>query len=119
MIEVEYSTNNSGGSWWLSDEDWLALEKAGWHVKWARDMPADHALSSLMDGERYMGALAHDATIKVNTPAEAIRSFEIATGQRASDEGCNCCGPPHSFYWEDESGRIHYCSGEGCEDYSC
>ena len=30
---VEYITNNSGGSWWLSDDDdWKALEAAGWKV---------------------------------------------------------------------------------------
>src|SRR5690348_13992879 len=33
---VEYDSNNSGGSWWLNDEDWIALEKAGWKVEWAR-----------------------------------------------------------------------------------
>ena len=31
---VEYITNNSGGSWWLSDDDWKALEAAGWKVEW-------------------------------------------------------------------------------------
>ena len=24
-MRVEYSSNNSGGEWWLADEDWLAL----------------------------------------------------------------------------------------------
>ena len=33
---VEYDSNNSGGSWWLSDEDWKKLEEAGWVVDWAR-----------------------------------------------------------------------------------
>lgn len=32
---VEYDSNNSGGSWWLSDDDWRALEAAGWKVAWA------------------------------------------------------------------------------------
>ncbi len=27
--KIEYSSNNSGGDWWLKDEDWFALEKAG------------------------------------------------------------------------------------------
>lgn len=31
---VEYNSNNSGGHWWLDDEDWLALEKAGWKIQW-------------------------------------------------------------------------------------
>lgn len=31
---VEYSSNNSGGSWWLTPEDWKALEDNGWTVEW-------------------------------------------------------------------------------------
>lgn len=34
---VEYSSNNSGGDWWLSDDDWKNLESAGWKVKWIRE----------------------------------------------------------------------------------
>ena len=34
---VEYSSNNSGGGWWLKDKDWFALEKAGWTVAWIKD----------------------------------------------------------------------------------
>lgn len=34
MSYVEYDSNNSGGRWWLKDEDWFALEKAGWKVGW-------------------------------------------------------------------------------------
>lgn len=32
---VEYSSNNSGGHWWLEDADWKNLEAAGWKVEWA------------------------------------------------------------------------------------
>lgn len=32
---VEYDSNNSGGSWWLKDSHWRALEAAGWKVQWA------------------------------------------------------------------------------------
>lgn len=31
---ISYDSNNSGGRWWLKDEDWKALEDAGWHVDW-------------------------------------------------------------------------------------
>ena len=31
-MKIVYSSNNSGGSWWLSDEDWKKLEAAGWNV---------------------------------------------------------------------------------------
>lgn len=34
MSYVEYGSNNSGGEWWLSDEQWRALELAGWEVVW-------------------------------------------------------------------------------------
>lgn len=34
MRIVEYDSSNSGGSWWLKDEDWAALEKGGWTVEW-------------------------------------------------------------------------------------
>lgn len=33
-MRVEYSSNNSGGSWWLNDKHWKALEDAGWEVEW-------------------------------------------------------------------------------------
>lgn len=36
MTYVEYNSNNSGGSWWLRDEDWKHLEEAGWEVQWGR-----------------------------------------------------------------------------------
>ena len=34
MSYVEYDSNNSGGNWWLDDNDWKALEAAGWKVDW-------------------------------------------------------------------------------------
>lgn len=33
-FRVEYSSNNSGGGWWLKDTDWLALEEQGWEIEW-------------------------------------------------------------------------------------
>lgn len=33
-MKVTYSSNNSGGSWWLTDENWRDLEQAGWVVEW-------------------------------------------------------------------------------------
>jgi hypothetical protein len=92
-MRVEYSSNNSGGNWWLSDEDWKALENAGWNVQW---------------DARWLGALATSATIEVEQPQDAIDSFESVTGQRASAIGCTCCGPPHNFYYTDEDGNSHY-----------
>lgn len=94
---IEYSSNNSGGSWWLKDADWKALQKAGWKVDWfakekGRLFPADK------DG-RWLGGLASKARKRFNNIKEAVEEFEKITGQNASDEGCNCCGAPHTFYW--------------------
>ena len=33
-MKVEYYSDNSGGRWWLNDEQWKALEDAGWEVEW-------------------------------------------------------------------------------------
>ncbi|MCP3686667.1 MAG: hypothetical protein GY861_28860 [bacterium] len=92
---IIYSSNNSGGSWWLKDEDWLALEKAGWKVAWVRG-DTDSLFSADKDG-RWLGALATTAEKEFETFNEAIEEFEIITGQDASDPGCSCCGQPHMF----------------------
>lgn len=133
---IEYSANNSGGSWWLKDEDWLALEKAGWKVGWAdqeneydrhgkrvlgtdglpvfavkktpfidRDRKADSRA-------RWLGAIAMYAYKHFDTVKEALQEFERVTGANVMDEGCNCCGAPHSFSWDGG-----YCSGEQCGEY--
>lgn len=111
---VKYSSNNSGGSWWLKDEDWLALEKAGWKVEWVRDNP--NTLFKDDGGERSLGALASRAEKEFETPGAAMREFEAVTGQTVSDEGCNCCGAPHSFSWG-EGDKWGYASGEDCLHY--
>lgn len=135
-MKVTYSSNNSGGSWWLSDDDWRRLEAAGWGVEWGNtyfchsrfafcrapkgmpepcgveeDCPGHQTAQTADEAalDRYMGALAKSASIDAPSPGAAMRSFEEATGQAVSDEGCNCCGPPHSFSWEGG-----YASGDDC-----
>src|SRR5271165_5422822 len=95
MIKVKYRSNNSGGDWWLDDEDWFNLEKAGWEIEWVKD---DKNLSD--KNGRFLGALAVYASKMVEDPEDAIREFEKITGQSGSDSGCSCCGRPHSFNWE-------------------
>jgi len=102
-MKINYHANNSGGGWWLKDEDWKHLEKAGWHVEW---IP-----------ERSLGALAKEASKEVNSIGDALKEFEQITGQDVSDEGCNCCGPPHNFNWENDDGEYDSCSGERCLKY--
>lgn len=92
---VEYSSNNSGGSWWLSDEDWLALEAAGWEVAWCRNRNGEFFKPG--DDGRWLGALATSATRKGLPLREAADEWERITGQSATDAGCPCCGQPHSF----------------------
>jgi hypothetical protein len=95
-MKVEYSSNNSGGSWWLSDEDWYALEKGGWKVGWASKW--EEPWRSRDPDGRYLGALARGAEIEVHSLEEAKESFQLITGQWPEEEGCECCGPPHNFY---------------------
>lgn len=119
---VEYSSNNSGGSWWLSDQNWKDLEAAGWKVEWAtlehlwtdngdyvREPDGTPKLVPVGQGNskygsrvdkdgRYLGALAKKAhKIGCDSIREAAAEWERITGQCATDAGCACCGQPHTF----------------------
>lgn len=98
---VEYSSNNSGGHWWLSDTDWENLEKAGWIVEWIRN-----SNNLFARGDRFLGALATSASLvlecgededPINSFRIVLESFEKLLGQSVTDQGCNCCGSPHYF----------------------
>src|SRR3954454_15168239 len=93
-MRITYSSNNSGGGWWLTDEDWHNLAAAGWDVHW-------EMLKWWLD------ALATKASKDFATPRDAVAEFERVTGQDADEEGCECCGPPHLFYYIDEAGEYH------------
>lgn len=98
-MKVTYSSNNSGGSWWLADEDWLALEKAGWKIEWYADREG-----RLVKQDRFLGALASYAVREnVASIGEAIEEWESITGEFASALGCSCCGPPHNFTLYDDN----------------
>lgn len=62
--------------------------------------------------DRWLGALSKEASKEFDNVGDAIREFERLTKQNASDEGCNCCGPPHGFEWDGDS-----CSGESCLEH--
>lgn len=87
---VTYSSNNSGGSWWLEDHHWRALEKAGWVVNWAES--------------RYLGALAREALRESKSIDDAKAEWEHIVGMDPDATGCRCCGEPHWFResYEDE-----------------
>ena len=96
MQLVIYDSNNSGGGWWLSDENWQALEQAGWKVFWHRDDPDEKFAHADSDG-RWLGGLARSAAVVRPTFREALSEFAAVAEQDPYAEGCNCCGSPHSF----------------------
>jgi hypothetical protein len=75
-MKVTYSENNSGGYSRMKEEQWTALEKAGWRVNVSQ-------------------RLAH---IEAESMDIAIAKWEFATKKYADDLGCTCCGRPHNFY---------------------
>jgi len=89
MKVVIYDSNNSGGDWWLTDQNWKDLQTAGWFVNWEK--------------ERWLGALAISAKRYGLSEEEAISEFETITGESAEDPGCPCCGQPHEFYCREEN----------------
>lgn len=95
-MKIKYSSNNSGGDWWLSDKNWFDLEKAGWVVNWVKNDA--YRQKHDPDKERWLGALATSATIEASSIDDAIEKWEDITGQYADDQGCPCCGQPHYFY---------------------
>jgi hypothetical protein len=163
---LEYDSNNSGGRWWLGDQDWKNLEDAGWTVHWLivtqRDLSHVGGRSEYVTGDagrRYIGdgedrfallerhqpgprwpdsprtderilkvATSYDEAVALREqhggyignalavscakagpdPHALVREFEQITGENAGDEGCNCCGKPHSFTWHDTNNETHY-----------
>lgn len=79
-----YNSNNSGGKWWLDTDDWKALEAAGWSVDW-KEKPL-------------LKALATEASKEFPSREAAISEFEEITDESFYDQGCPCCGEPHSMY---------------------
>lgn len=103
MGKVKYSSNNSGGSWWLTDDDWFNLEKAGWEIDWYKNKSDD--LFMKPGNDRFLGVLASSATREGLSMRMAIAEWEDITHQDSQDEGCRCCGEPHSFYEIDDEGN--------------
>lgn len=132
-IPVEYSTNNSGGSYWLKNKDWKALANAGWKIfgfdnfvyENGNHKPDKDGLPTRKGKVPVQGQYAFK---KFNNIQEALAEFEKLTGQDVTAEGCNCCGPPHSFTWGKDiivrppkeklsEQDYHYASGENLLDY--
>lgn len=131
-MRVEYSHNNSGGRWWLTEAHWKALEDAGWEVEWGgkwfctggawskpEERPAYLTTPCVKcDGHRrfttyadakagkanWLGAMAKAATRAGLSLREAAQEWERVTGLSSTDAGCACCGQPHSFTEYDDAG---------------
>jgi hypothetical protein len=126
MVVVVYDSNNSGGSWWLTYDNWLALEEAGWNVHWIQpkggsSFPGPGRSLETYDNPlqpqtrhdesiNWLGCRAESAAKEFETPEEGIKEWEKVTGQNAGAYGCSCCGPPHNFEYTDEDGNKHYAS---------
>jgi hypothetical protein len=138
---IEYNSNNSGGVWWLSDQNWIDLFEAGWKVAWA-DWPihytaeGNHKIDSdgapvispddpefeskwdafKDDSGRFQGAVANRAYRNGLSFEDAVAEWEKITNMSALDAGCPCCGRPHEFY-EYKDGK---CIKSGPEEiYEC
>lgn len=109
---LKYDPNNSGGRWWLTEEDYVALEEYGWTVHWAHEngkAPFGGVSANIYDYDellipiqrnkdlRYLGSVAGTCAKRFDTAEEGVREWEDITGQRAGEVGCNCCGRPHDF----------------------
>lgn len=133
MNYVEYMSNNSGGHWWLTDQQWKALEKAGWIVAWASleyaytpkgehernkdgtpklipvgSRPSEFGSFAKKDGRgkyRYLGALAKTAFRVGLNLRDAAAEWERVTKLDSTDAGCPCCGQPHNFTEYTKSGE--------------
>lgn len=122
---LRYSSNNSGGAFWLRLEEWQALEKAGWIVHWKHDEndPShtheksgeeyfslglhdhsykDELVQATWNGELWLGTPATSAVLVTDDPTSGVEQFEFVTCQSVDDQGCSCCGPPHSFQFEQD-----------------
>lgn len=96
---VEYRSNNSGGYWWLDDDQWRKLEASGWNVAWVKDNPK---IANKPGEDRWLGALATKASKEFPTTEDAITEWSSVTGLDPGEMGCECCGRPHQFYEEDD-----------------
>ena len=83
---VMYEATNSGGSDWLNDADWQRLVQDGWRLV-----------------EYKSAVLAVEAESQHEAKELAVARWQAALDKEADVEGCECCGPPHSFFSLPES----------------
>lgn len=117
---VEYSSNNSGGHWWLTTEQWINLEKAGWEVIWggykfckggnvrdgcSKEECSGHkrfnSFKEMTKRDTWLDSYATDASVQADSLEDAIAQWEDITGENSKAQGCHCCGQPHNFNAEE------------------
>ena len=76
-MTVQFDENNSGGAWWLNEEQYEALVEAGWVRS---------------------GYNKRTATKKFDSLEEGIKEWEELTGENSNNVGCKCCGRPYQFW---------------------
>lgn len=105
-MRVTFSENNSGGSWWLDAKDYFNLLESG---KWGL---AESSIMAPFGGDLEF-ELRHHLVGEFESIDAAIAHWQSITGESANTEGCECCGPPYTFYYgEQNGGPIHYYNPE-------
>ena len=119
---IEFDENNSGGSFWLSREQYDNLLAAGFYIKpitedWeierygADGQSGDFGDMLTRDGVPYFWR--GNLRVEAASLQEAVEKWESITGEDFFAEGCNCCGCPFSAHVVDEDGSTYeYVSGD-------
>jgi hypothetical protein len=92
---VGMDENNSGGYYWLGEDDYKDLIDKGW----TRGVEKyGYGGTETRVAHKTFEAASEDHAIEL-----AKSEFEVVTGQRADAIGCTCCGRPFYFsvdpYW--------------------
>lgn len=104
-MKYEFEENNSGGSWWLSRQQYEALRAAGWHEPEETDDDKRFAASCLNTPD-VPYRWRQGWWIEADSIREAVESWERATGEDFFAQGCNCCGAPFSISSDDYNERL-------------
>jgi hypothetical protein len=97
MKTFEFSENNSGGSWWLDRDDYQKLFDAGWFLAegWDSSSFGMDPLKPWSHGDDVPYGWRHNLRFVGESHAEAVASWERATGKDVDEVGCRCCGQPY------------------------
>lgn len=90
MGYIEFSENNSGGSFWLTQKNYDDLKAAGWEGEGIQK-------------DRYGGRELRREGLSMRM---ARAEFWDITGWDPDEEGCGCCGQPFNFYEYDDEGNM-------------